>query len=115
MPRPDTETVVAAALAFVDRDGRRDDELLAILDLGTGSGAILSRSSPSFPARSGSASIVADGAVATARANARRHGCRTAGRLRRRRLGIARWAARFDLVVANPPYVESAAIANAAG
>jgi len=40
VPRPDTETVVEAALDFVARGGLRMEKL-RILDIGTGSGAIL--------------------------------------------------------------------------
>ena len=40
MPRPETETVVEAALDFVVRDGLRMEKL-RILDIGTGSGALL--------------------------------------------------------------------------
>ena len=40
VPRPDTEILVETALAWIDRQGRRD-EPLRIVDIGTGSGAIL--------------------------------------------------------------------------
>ena len=40
VPRPETETVVEAALAAIDRDGPRT-RALRIADLGTGSGALL--------------------------------------------------------------------------
>ena len=40
VPRPETETVVEAALAAIDSDGLRN-RALRIADLGTGSGALL--------------------------------------------------------------------------
>ena len=40
VPRPETETVVEAALAAIDEDGART-RALRIADLGTGSGALL--------------------------------------------------------------------------
>ena len=73
VPRPDTETVVAAALAFVDRQGRREDEL-RILDMGTGSGAILVALLSELPRAVGVGSDRASARSATAKLNARRHG-----------------------------------------
>jgi release factor glutamine methyltransferase len=109
VPRPDTETLVEAVLAYLDRGGRRD-EPLRLLDIGTGSGAILLALLSELPLASGVATDCVEGALDTARGNARRLG------LDGRALFIASdWAravdGRFDLVVANPPYIRSGAIA----
>lgn len=108
VPRPDTETVVEAALAFVRREGR-GREPLALLDLGTGSGAILLALLTELPAASGLGVDIAEGAARAARENAERLGL--GGRAR---FAVADWLAgiegRFDLVVSNPPYVRSAEI-----
>lgn len=106
VPRPDTETLVEGALRHVERRGARDAPL-RILDLGTGTGAILIALLSELPQASGVGIDLAEGAAATARGNALRHGL--AGRAA---FAVGNWAAaiggRFDLVVANPPYVTRA-------
>ena len=104
IPRPETETLVEAALAHARRP-RGDGDPVRILDLGTGSGAIAVTLACERP----DARIVATDtnaqALETARANARAHGCEA-----RIETAMGSWYAavpgrRFDLVVANPPYV----------
>lgn len=112
VPRPDTETVVAAALARVRSEGRMDDSL-TVLDLGTGSGAILLALLADLPHATGLGIDQAEGAARTARDNARRHGLDG-----RARFAVGDWMAsigtRFDLVVSNPPYIPRAEIAGLA-
>jgi release factor glutamine methyltransferase len=108
LPRPDTETLVEAALDFVDRSGRRD-AALSLLDIGTGSGAILLALLSELPTASGVAIDCAEAALDIARENAQRLGLDAQARF------IAcNWAkaidGRFDLVLVNPPYIESGAI-----
>jgi len=108
VPRPETESVVEAALAEIDRCAKRTTSL-RIADLGTGSGAILLALLRELPNATGYATDINAAALAVARDNARR-------------LGIARahfvacdvaaaLGGPFDLIVANPPYIASAAIA----
>ncbi len=108
VPRPDTETVVAAALAAVDETGGRDRPL-TVLDLGTGSGAILLALLSELPQATGVGADYAPGAVAAARDNADRLGF-----TERTRFVVSDWgralAGGFDLVVANPPYIVSGEI-----
>lgn len=105
VPRPDTETVVAAALGALDRTGRRG-EALTILDIGTGSGAILIALLSELPQARGVGTDLAFGALVSARENARRLGVGE-----RAVFVLSDWAAalggRFDIVVANPPYIAS--------
>jgi release factor glutamine methyltransferase len=105
VPRPETETVVAAALALTD--GRAG---LRILDLGTGSGCLLVALLHERPDAAGIGVDRSPGALATARRNALANGVGA-----RARLVAADWAAPlrggFDLVVSNPPYIASAVIA----
>jgi release factor glutamine methyltransferase len=107
-PRPDTETLVAAALDAISQAGRRDENL-AILDLGTGTGAILLALLSELPAAFGVGVDIAEGAAATARENAVRLGFDS-----RAGFVVGDWAApiggRFDLVVANPPYIPTGEI-----
>lgn len=107
VPRPDSETVVEVAVA------RRGDRAApcAVLELCTGSGAIALALAKELPAATILATDVSAPAAAVARANVARHG-------QQARVEVALgdlWeavprGARFDLVVANPPYVETAVI-----
>ena len=105
VPRPDTETVVEAALAWARRGGRARGPL-TILDLGTGSGAILLALLSELPAASGVGIDIAEGAARTASANAQRLNLG-----HRARFAVADWTdgllGRFDIVVSNPPYVKA--------
>jgi release factor glutamine methyltransferase len=104
-PRPETETVIEAVLA------RRPDRSRAcrILDLGTGSGCLLLALLSELLNATGIGIDIAPGAAVTARSNAE-----TLGLAERARFLVGDWASalagRFDIVVANPPYIASAAI-----
>ena len=108
VPRPETETVVEAALAAVDASGPRTREL-RIADLGTGSGALLLALLTELPNTTGIGTDTSLGALRTARDNARRFelapaafvACDMATALR----------GPFDLIVSNPPYIASSEIA----
>jgi release factor glutamine methyltransferase len=100
-PRPETETLVALALA-----GPR---AASVLDLGTGSGAILVTLLAEWPEARGLGIDIDPAALAVAAENAARHGVAARAAFRR-----GDWteglAARFELVVANPPYVAAAEV-----
>jgi release factor glutamine methyltransferase len=105
IPRPDTETLIEAALAhFPDRS-----RVTRILDLGTGTGALLLAALTEFPAAFGIGADVSPAAAALAAANAARLGLAP-----RAAFLAADWAAplaaRFDLILCNPPYIASADI-----
>jgi release factor glutamine methyltransferase len=109
-PRADTETLVAAAVEMI-RDRRNDP--LRILDLGTGSGALLCALLGEFPQAFGVGADRDARSLDIARENLAACGfaCRSA-------LLCGNWGdalgQAFDLVVANPPYVRSADIATLA-
>jgi release factor glutamine methyltransferase len=109
VPRPDSETVVAAALTALGRR-RQESTGLRILDLGTGSGCLLIALLHELPGARGVGTDLSDGALETARFNATRNGVGE-----RAEFVAADWAAgvegRFDLVVSNPPYIADAVIA----
>ena len=105
IPRPDSETVVEAALAAFPK---RDVNL--VLDLGTGTGCLLLAALTEFPAAIGVGVDRSAGAAALARHNAEWLGLAT-----RTAFLCGDWSAaiggRFDLVLSNPPYIRRSAIA----
>lgn len=94
-PRPDTETLVAAAL---------EQPFETVLDLGTGSGAIILSLLAERPQVMGVATDISGKALDTAKRNASRIG--VADRVR---FEEADWFSglegQFDLIVSNPPYI----------
>ena len=108
VPRPQTETVVEAALAAVDARGPRTRSL-RIADLGTGSGALLLALLSELPNAFGIGTDISDAALAVARDNARRLGLQRANFIAGNM--AAALCGPFDLIVSNPPYVASGDIA----
>lgn len=109
VPRPDTETVVEAALEILRPETKRDSPL-RIADLGTGSGAILLALLSELPDAFGVGTDISVPALRTARDNARQLGLAA-----RAAFVACDYAAAlsgpFDLIVSNPPYIPSAQIA----
>jgi release factor glutamine methyltransferase len=108
VPRPETETLVEAALDEVADASLRMEEL-RLLDIGTGSGAILLALLHELPNATGVATDRSAAALQVARVNAERLRC--AGRCRFAACNFAdAVAGRFDFVVSNPPYIARAGI-----
>ena len=109
VPRPDTETVVEAALDFITRGGLREDPL-RILDIGTGTGALLLALLRELPKASGIGTDISEAALSVARGNAERNGLAPRAQFVASDIadGIA---GPFDLIVSNPPYIVHADIA----
>jgi release factor glutamine methyltransferase len=101
VPRPETETVVEAALALVKRD-----RALRIADIGTGSGAILLALLSELSNARGVGTDRSERALAVARRNAN-----DLGLADRAAFVVCHFADAIagacDLVVANPPYIPS--------
>lgn len=99
-PRPDTETLIEAAIDhFRDRPPPR-----RILDLGTGSGALLLAALDHWPEATGLGIDISTAALDVAQANAHRCGIEARAEFR-----LGDWLTgigeAFDLVLANPPYI----------
>jgi len=99
IPRPDSETLIEAAVAhFAERPPR------AVLDLGTGSGALLLAALDQWPQARGLGIDISPGALGVARENAARLALSNRADFR-----IGDWAdgvnGPFDLILINPPYI----------
>ena len=108
IPRGDSETLIEVAQA-----GLADSPPARILDLGTGSGALLLAALSLWPAARGLGIDRSLGAVAVAAANAGRLGMAARARILHDDWSYPGWAdalGRFDLILANPPYVEDDAV-----
>jgi release factor glutamine methyltransferase len=113
IPRPETETVVSAALELMqDRTNAR------VCDLGTGSGAIALAIAANAPAAQLTTTDISAEALAIARRNAARLGLASRVRFRLadcfEPLDGKGPLGRFDLIVSNPPYVSDNQIAGLA-
>lgn len=104
-PRPETETLIAAALGGTAPT--------RILDLGTGSGAILLTLLAEYPKATGLGTDISAPALRIAAANATRHGLTPRASFLR-----TDWAQGitgcFDLITSNPPYIPEADVAHLA-
>ena len=106
-PRPETETIVEAALSILS--DRREDPL-RILDLGVGSGALLCALLTEFAAARGIGVDISANAADVAQNNLRASGLSLRAEIR-----VGDWTSglegRFDLIVSNPPYIPTADLA----
>jgi release factor glutamine methyltransferase len=112
VPRPETETLVEAVLDEARR--RAFAPGLTICDLGTGSGAILIALLTELPQARGVATDISAPALDIARRNAEQLGL--AARIAFRHADFAEGPdGPFDVIVTNPPYIRSKAIAGLQG
>jgi release factor glutamine methyltransferase len=103
IPRPDSETLIEAAVAHFGTRAPKQ-----VLDLGTGSGALLLAALSQWPDAQGVGIDASERALEQAAMNAA-----NLGMAERARFQMGDWAARlkgpFDLILCNPPYVETTA------
>lgn len=103
IPRPDSETLIEAAVEHFGADGPA-----TVLDLGTGPGSLLLAALAHWPRACGLGIDASPVALAFAQRNAAALGFQDRAAFRR-----GDWAealdGRFDLILCNPPYVEAGA------
>ena len=105
-PRPDSETLIEAAIKqFPDKN-----RILNILDLGTGSGCLLLAALQEWPQSYGLGIDIDSRCIEIAKKNARRNDLNN-----RVRFQTANWASnldeKFDIILCNPPYIPTNKIA----
>ena len=98
IPRPETETLVEAALSRLPAGG-------SCLDLGTGSGVVGITIACERPDARIACTDISSEALALARANAQSLGCADRAAFLASRWYEALGGKRFDIIVSNPPYV----------
>jgi release factor glutamine methyltransferase len=102
IPRPDSETLIEAAVEHFGASGQDH-----ILDLGTGSGVLLLAALDQWPRAPGLGIDSSEVALGVAQANAQRLGLADRAVFR-----LGNWAEgleqSFDLILCNPPYIEDA-------
>ena len=105
IPRSDSESVIDAALQHTPIAGR-------VLDMGIGSGALLLTLLAERPGLEGVGIDASLGAIAVAAANAGRLGLQERAHILHANWHESGWSedlGQFDLIIANPPYVETTA------
>lgn len=104
IPRPDSETLIEAALDSYDKDFNG-----IILDLGTGSGCLIVTLLKHLPNATGMAIDISKGALKIAKENATKHNV-----LSRLKFINSSWNdlddIKADIIISNPPYIETAEI-----
>lgn len=103
-PRPDSETLIEAALKHVPSPSGGGGGL-RVLDLGTGSGCLLLSLLQEWPEAKGVGIDISQGAVELAESNAR-----ALGLADRAKFLCGDWKGmapdgRFDVIISNPPYI----------
>jgi release factor glutamine methyltransferase len=105
-PRADTESLIETVVAAIPERS----SALRILDLGTGTGAILLALLAEYPNATGLGVDLSEGALATARVNAESHGLS-----KRAAFAAGCWTdgltGPFDVIASNPPYIDSGDLA----
>ncbi|MDD2832528.1 MAG: peptide chain release factor N(5)-glutamine methyltransferase [Methylotenera sp.] len=111
IPRPDTETLVEAALGKIDKNANSADASshrkahVSVLDLGTGTGAIALAIAKNRPHAQVTATDASQAALNVATENAKNLSISNV------RFALSNWFSalkneKFDLIVSNPPYIE---------
>jgi release factor glutamine methyltransferase len=108
IPRPDSETLIEAALKRVrSRTTRTQAKPVTLLDIGTGTGCLLIALLKELPESRGTGIDNSERALQVAKENAKRHGVE-----KRAEFIQSHWCdalhGTFDLILSNPPYITEA-------
>ena len=110
IPRPETEELVTRVLAFLSSGGRTGCDVPLVVDVGTGTGAIILSLAQEYRGEAAFLGTdVSEDAIALAKENAER--CGLSGKVK---FAVADGLDDFDepecvdVIVSNPPYIESA-------
>jgi len=120
IPRPDSETIIDAALGYfaLTLPSPVNGRGLKILDLGTGTGCLLLTLLKEFPHSSGFGVDISGAALIVARENSVNLGLGDRVEFVSCRWGeesiIEELGKKFDLIVSNPPYIRKSDFANLA-
>lgn len=105
IPRPETEHLVEAVLAWAAARSSSERRPLRVADVGTGSGAIAIALARDLPGAQITAFDLSSAALSVARENAAAHRCPDRIVFQQNDLLADVTPASFDVVVSNPPYV----------
>ncbi|NSL73326.1 peptide chain release factor N(5)-glutamine methyltransferase [Hyphomicrobium sulfonivorans] len=108
-PRPDSETLIDAVLGLVSRE-RWAGRPIRVLDIGTGTGCLLLTLLAELPNATGLGTDISAEALKTAAANAEVLGLAARASFARHDV-LEGVNGPFDLVISNPPYIETGVIA----
>jgi len=104
-PRPESETLIEAAIDHFNEER----EPARILDLGTGSGALLLAALDLWPEATGLGIDISEPALTIARENAQATGLADRAQFRQGDW-VTGLSERFDLILCNPPYIRDDAM-----
>jgi release factor glutamine methyltransferase len=110
-PRADSETLIDAVLAAIDANASGRQRAWSILDLGTGSGCLLLSLLHDLPNSDGTGLDKSTAALDIARINAAALGLTDRSSFVAGDFADAAGLGSFDIVISNPPYIDSATIA----
>ncbi len=102
-PRPETETLILATLEIIETEGWAD-KAINILDVGTGSGCIITTLLAELPKARGVATDISETALSVAQKNAAHYGLSNRLTFLKGNL-LEPVSGTFDLIVSNPPYI----------
>ncbi len=116
VPRPETELLVEQVIALCRGNRLTEGPCMRILDLGTGCGALAVAIARDLEAVAVWASDVSQEALDIAKGNARKHGVEERIEFIHSDMwqGLSNQELTFDIIVSNPPYINSEAIASLA-
>ena len=102
IPRPDTETLIEAALPLLSSTASP-----CVLDLGTGTGAIALSLAKECPSAAVTAIDYHNSALNVAKHNAKRNNIKNVAFIKSDWFNSLSSDIRFDLITSNPPYIDS--------